>query len=66
MTARLRGDVKICTMKNNRQVLNFSIAIKDSYMVKAKEEPEVITYVQFDYWVNPCIAPYLTKGKLVE
>lgn len=27
---------------------------------------KVVTYVQCDYWVNPKIAQYLTKGTLVE
>ncbi len=67
MTARLTGDAKISTLKNDRQVVNFSVAINDSYRVKGKEEPvKVVTYVQCDYWVNPGIAQYLTKGKLVE
>ncbi len=67
MTARLTGDAKVSTLKNDRKVVNFSVAIADSYKVKGKEEPvKVVTYVQCDYWVNPGIAPYLTKGKLVE
>ena len=67
MTARLTGDAKISTLKNDRQVVNFSVAINDSYRVKGKEETvKVVTYVQCDYWVNPGIAAYLTKGKLVE
>ena len=67
MTARLTGDAKISTLKNDRQVVNFSVAINDSYKVKGKEEPvKVVTYVQCDYWVNPGIAAYLTKGTLVE
>lgn len=67
MTARLTGDAKISTLKNDRQVVNFSVAINDSYKGKGQEEPvKLVTYVQCAYWVNPSIAPYLTKGKLVE
>ena len=67
MTARLTGDAKISTLKNDRQVVNFSVAINDSYKTKGSNEAtKVVTYVQCDYWVNPGIAQYLTKGTLVE
>jgi single-strand DNA-binding protein len=67
MTARLTGDAKTSTLKNDRQVVNFSVAINDSYKAKGSNEvTKVVTYVQCDYWVNPGIAIYLTKGTLVE
>ena len=67
MTARLTGDAKISTLKNDRQVVNFNVAINDSYKAKgSNESTKVVTYVQCDYWVNPGIAQYLTKGTLVE
>ena len=67
ITARLTGDAKISTLKNDRQVVNFSVAINDSYKPKGSTEPtKMVTYVQCDYWVNPGIAQYLTKGALVE
>lgn len=67
MTARLTGDAKLTTLKNDRQVVNFSVAINDSYKAKGSNEPtKIVTYVQCDYWVNPGVARYLTKGTLVE
>ena len=67
MTARVTGDAKISTLKNDRQVVNFSVAINDSYNAKGSSEiTKMVTYVQCDYWVNPNIARYLTKGTLVE
>jgi single-strand DNA-binding protein len=67
MTARLTGDAKLSTLKNEKQVVNFNIALKDRYKAKgSKETTKIVTYVQCDYWVNPGIAPYLTKGTLVE
>jgi single-strand DNA-binding protein len=67
MTARLTGDAKLSTLKNDRQVVNFSVAIEDSYKAKGSNEPtKIVTYVQCDYWVNAGIARYLTKGTLVE
>ncbi len=67
MTARLTGDAKISTLKNDKQVVNFSVAINDSYKAKGSNEvTKVVTYAQCDYWVNPGVAQYLTKGTLVE
>lgn len=67
MTARLTGDAKVSTLKNDKQVVNFGVAINDSYKAKGSTEPtKIVTYVQCDYWVNPGIAQFLTKGTLVE
>ena len=67
MTARLTGDAKISTLKNEKQVVNFNVAINDRYKAKGSNETiKMVTYVQCDYWVNPGIAQYLTKGSLVE
>ena len=67
MTARLTGDAKISTLKNDKQVVNFTVALNDSYKAKGSAETtNIVTFVQCDYWVNPSIAKYLTKGKLVE
>jgi hypothetical protein len=35
MTARLTGDAKISTLKNDKQVVNFNVAINDSSGQKA-------------------------------
>jgi single-strand DNA-binding protein len=42
ITARLTGDAKISTLKNDRQVVNFSVAINDSYKSKGSTEPTKI------------------------
>lgn len=65
--ARLTADAVVKTVKDERQVVNFNVAINDSYKTKGSDEvKKVVTYVQCDYWVNPGIAQYLTKGVLVE
>ena len=67
MTARLTGDAKISSLQSGKQVVNFNVAINDSYKSKATGEvTKLVTYVQCDYWVNPGVAVYLTKGSLVE
>lgn len=67
ITARLTGDAKVTTVKNDKQVVNFNVAINDTYKAKGtKEVTKMVTYVQCDYWVNPAMAQYLIKGTLVE
>ena len=67
MTARLTGNATISTLKNDRQVVNFSVAINHNYKAKGSSEAtKIVTYVQCSYWVNPGVAQYLTKGTLVE
>ena len=67
ITARLTGDAKVNTLKDERQVVNFNVAINDSYKTKdSSEVKKVATYFQCSYWINPGIAQYLKKGSLVE
>ncbi len=65
--ARLTADAAVKTLKDERQVVNFSVAINDSYKAKGSDQvTKVVTYVDCSYWSNPGIAQYLTKGTLVE
>ena len=65
--ARLTADAVVKTVKDERQVVNFNVAINDSYKPKGSDQvTKQVTYVQCDYWVNPGIAQYLTKGTVVE
>ena len=67
ITARVTSDAKVTTLKDEKQVVNFNVAINDSYKPKdSNEVKKVATFIQCDYWINPAIAKYLTKGTLVE
>ena len=67
ITARLTGDAKVNILQDERQVINFTVAINDSYKPKdGSETKKVTTFIQCAYWINPAIAKYLTKGTLVE
>ena len=67
ITGRITADAKVSTLKDGRQVINFSVAINDSYKPKGSEAAvKVATYFNCSYWLNPGIEPYLTKGTLVE
>ena len=63
---RVTKNAEINTLKNDKQVVNFSVAINDSYKTKQGERKEQTTYYNCSYWINAKIAEYLTKGTLVE
>ena len=64
---RMTADATVRETKAGKKVVNFSIAINDTYKTKGsgviKKE---VTYINCAYWNNAGIAPYLTKGTLVE
>ena len=67
LVGRLTADAKVSTVKDERKVVNFSIAINDSYKPKGSEMvTKITTFVNCSYWRNSGIAEYLTKGALVE
>ena len=66
LTGRVTADAKVTETKNGKKVTNFSIAINDRYKTKEGELKEVATFVNCACWLNTGIAPYLTKGVLVE
>lgn len=64
---RITADAVINTLKNERQVVNFSLAINDYYKAKgATEAKKFTTYVNCSYWISSKIAERLKKGTLVE
>ncbi len=63
---RVTKNAEINTLKNDKQVVNFSVAINDSYKTKQGEKKEQTTYYNCSYWINAKIAEYLTKRTLVE
>jgi single-strand DNA-binding protein len=64
---RVTADATVSETKAGKKVVNFSIAINDTYKTKGSTEVQkIVTYVNCAYWINAGIAPYLTKGSLVE
>lgn len=66
LTGRLTGDAKVSEVKGGKTVVNFSIAINNSYKPKDGERVEQTTYVDCAYWLNTKIGQYLKKGLLVQ
>jgi single-strand DNA-binding protein len=64
---RVTADAKVKALPHEREVVNFSIAINDSYKPKgAKEAKKVVTYVDCSYWLGTNIAQYITKGTIIQ
>ena len=63
---RLTKDAQVCTLSNEKQVVNFSVAINDSYKNKQGERVEQTTFFDCAYWMSMGVAKALKKGGLVE
>lgn len=64
---RITANAKVTTVKGDREVTNFSVAINNTYRPKRSQETvKTTTYVNCAYWINTKLAAYLTKGTLVE
>ena len=67
MTGRVTGDATVTTTKSGKKVVNFSIAINDSYNPKDSDErKQFTTFVSCSYWRSETIAASNKKGMLVE
>ncbi|MFT3981174.1 MAG: single-stranded DNA-binding protein [Ferruginibacter sp.] len=67
IVGRLTADATVNTLKDERKVVNFSVAVNDSYKPKGSDSnTKVTTYFNCSYWMSPAIAEHLTKGVLVE
>lgn len=63
---RLTGDAKISTTPNDKQVVNFSVAVNDSYRNKQGQRVQHTEYFNCAYWLSTNVAKALTKGAWVE
>ena len=66
ITGRITKDAVVNQLKDDRQLVNFTVAINDYYKPKNSEPKKITTYVNCSYWVSSRIAERLTKGTLVE
>ncbi len=67
LTGRLTSDAVVKTLPDERQVVNFSIAINDYVRRKDETEGKEFTlYVSCGYWKNTAVSTRLLKGSIVE
>ncbi len=66
-TGRLTANAKVSTVKGDKEVVNFSVAINDRYRPKdSNETKEFVTYINVGWWMGTGVAKLLTKGTLVS
>ena len=67
LIGRLTKDAVVAQLKDERKVVNFSLAVNDYYRPKNSDKGvTVTTFVQCAYWLSPKIAEWLKKGSLIE
>lgn len=66
ITGRVTKDAKVSTLSDSRQVVNFSVAINESYKNRKGDRVEQTTFFECAYWISPRVAQWLTKGTVVE
>ncbi|MBN8720503.1 MAG: single-stranded DNA-binding protein [Sediminibacterium magnilacihabitans] len=65
-TGRITADAKVSTVKADKEVVNFSVAINDRYRSKGSNETkEFVTFINVAWWMGPGIAKILRKGAIV-
>ncbi|HEY4324016.1 MAG TPA: single-stranded DNA-binding protein [Mucilaginibacter sp.] len=64
LTGRLTADAKVSVVNGDKKVVNFSIAMNDSYRSNG-ETVKTTTYVDCAYWINAGVGEYLKKGLMV-
>lgn len=62
---RLTRDAEVKTLDNGKQVVNFSVAVDDSYKNKQGERVKRVEFFNCSYWRTPNVVKMLTKGLLV-
>ena len=65
IVGRITANAEVKELKDNRKVVQFSIAMNDRYRSKEGVK-KVTTYVNCSYWLSHGIAEYLTKSTLVQ
>jgi len=67
LIGRLTKDAVVAQLKDERKVVNFTIAVNDYYKPKNSDKGvSVTTFVNCAYWISPSIAERLKKGSLIE
>lgn len=66
IVGRLTRDAVVNSLKDEREVVNFSIAVNDYFKPKNGEAVKTATYFNCTYWISTKVAANLKKGTLIE
>jgi single-strand DNA-binding protein len=65
ITGRLVADATVRAVNAEKNVTGFRVAINRRYKSQGEQKEET-SYVDCTYWRTDAIAPYLTKGMIVQ
>ncbi|MDB5158299.1 MAG: hypothetical protein JWR50_3006 [Mucilaginibacter sp.] len=65
ITGRLVADATVRTVSEDKKVTGFRLAINRRYKSQGEQKEET-SYVDCSYWRTDAIAPFLTKGMIVQ
>jgi single-strand DNA-binding protein len=65
-TGRLTADAEVRTVKGDRKVTGFTVAVNKRWKDKNGDKHEKTNYIDCAYWINSGVAEYLKKGTVVE
>ncbi|ASE62101.1 single-stranded DNA-binding protein [Chryseobacterium indologenes] len=66
ITAKITRNAVVRTTNSGKEVVNFGVAIRHTFRNKSGEKISQPTFFDCAYWRTPNVAPYLTKGTVVE
>ncbi|MNK96947.1 Single-stranded DNA-binding protein ssb [compost metagenome] len=66
ITAKISRDAVVRTTNNGKEVVNFGVATRHTFRNKEGEKIKQTTFFDCAFWRTANIAPYLTKGTIVE
>ena len=67
ITGRVTADAIVQKRDEDKEVVNFSIAINDRYKPKGSSEyKEVATFINCSYWLSSKVVQWIKKGAFVQ
>jgi len=63
---RLTKDAQVKSLKDERKLVSFTIAVNDSYTTKDGQRHEITNFINCSYWISTKIAQHLTKGSIIQ
>lgn len=65
ITGRLVADATVRAVNTEKNVTGFRVAVNRTYKSQGEQKQET-SYVECTYWRTDAIAPFLTKGMIVQ
>lgn len=66
LTARVTRDAQVKTFESGRSVVNFNVVKNHYYKNKEGKRIEIPQFFQCSFWQSTKVAPFITKGQIIE